>query len=280
MPVEVLDHQLKEYYSVAVDVAKKAGEMIREAFRKEKKVEVKSCAMDLVTLTDQAVETMAFTFIRQKYPDHKFIGEESTAGAGDNHLELTDHPTWIIDPIDGTTNFVHGIPEMCFSLGVTVNKQPVIAVVYVPVLDQMYTAQKGQGAFLNGEKLASTAQTDLKQAIVIFEGGSSRDEDVVQKKVENIHRLLKTAHGFRSYGSAAINLCRLAQGYGDAYVEYGLHIWDFVAGMLIAEEAGAVIQDPTGEKVDLMSRRVLAAATPSLASQLANLLVHLDMGRD
>ncbi|XP_076449070.1 inositol monophosphatase 1-like [Babylonia areolata] len=279
MPVEVPDHQLKEYYDVALDAAKKAGKMILEAFKKEKQVDTKSCAADLVTATDQAVEKMAFTFIRGKYPQHKFIGEESTAESG-TKLELTDDPTWIIDPIDGTTNFVHSIPEVCFSLGITVNKEPVIGIVYLPVRDLMYTAQKGRGAFLNGEKLSASGQTDLKKAVVICEGGSSRGEEVVKKLVENMHRLISASHGIRCYGSAAYNLCRVAQGCGDAYVEYGIHIWDFIAGMLIAREAGAVICDPTGGEIDVMNRRILAAATPSLVPQLSSLLVHLDMGRD
>ncbi|KAK7114447.1 inositol monophosphatase 1-like [Littorina saxatilis] len=279
MPVEVLDHQLREYYTVALEVARKAGEVIKDAFKKEKTIDTKSSAADLVTVTDQAVEKMAFAFLKEKYPSHKFIGEETTAETGEK-LQLTDDPTWIIDPIDGTTNFVHSIPEVCFSLGITVNKEPIIGVVYLPVLDQMYTAQKGQGAFLNGEKLKSSGQTDLKKAVVICEGGSSRDPDIVEKKLTNIHRLVTASHGIRSYGSAAANLCRVAQGAGDAYAEYGIHIWDFVAGMLIASEAGAVVKDPSGSEVDLMSRRVLAAATPSLATQLSDLLIHLDMGRD
>ncbi|KAK7481662.1 hypothetical protein BaRGS_00027035 [Batillaria attramentaria] len=279
MPVEVLDHQLKEYYTLALEVAEKAGEVIRDAFNKEKMIDTKSCAADLVTVTDQAVEKLVFSLIREKYPTHKFIGEETTAETGEK-LELTDHPTWIIDPIDGTTNFVHRIPEVCFSLGVTVNKEVVLGVVYLPILNQMYTSQRGQGAFLNGEKLTASGQTDLKQAVVICEGGSSRDADIVEKKIANIHRLVSASHGIRSYGSAAANLCRVAQGAGDAYVEYGIHIWDFIAGMLIAREAGAVIMDPSGSAIDLMGRRVLAASTQSLASQISSVLTHIDMGRD
>lgn len=279
MSDDISDHQLKEFYQVAIEVAKKAGHLIRDAFLKDKNIDTKTNSADLVTATDKAVEQFSFSFIREKYPDHKFIGEETTSETG-AQLVLTDHPTWIIDPVDGTTNFVHCIPEVCFSLGVTVNKEPVIGVVYLPVLEMMYTAQKGKGAFLNGEKLTASKQTDLSKAVVICEAGTSRDAEIVQKKMTNIHRLVEASHGIRCYGSAAYNLCRVAQGAGDAYVEYGVHIWDYVAGLLVATEAGAVTMDPTGKEVDLLNRRILAASTPQLASGISQLLVHLDMGRD
>lgn len=150
----------------------------------------------------------------------------------------------------------------------------------MPVIDKMYTAQKGQGSFLNGERLKSSGQTELNEAVVLCEAGSSRDPDVVDKKLTNMRRLVTASHGIRAYGSAAHNLCRVAQGSGDAYVEYGIHIWDYVAGILIASEAGAVIKDPSGTEVDLLGRRVMAAASTSLASELSCLLIHLDMGRD
>lgn len=279
MPVEISEHEIEEFFSIAVDVAKKAGQMIKDAFLQDKNINTKTNPADLVTATDQAVEKCSFTFLREKYPNHKFIGEETTSETG-AQLELTDDPTWIIDPVDGTTNFVHCIPEVCFSLGVTINKQPVIGVVYLPVLDKLYTAQKGKGAFLNGEKLTASKQTDLSKAVVITEAGTSRDAQVVQTKINNFHRLVSASHGIRCYGSAAYNLCRIAQGAGDAYVEYGVHIWDFVAGGLIATEAGAVTIDPTGKEFDLLSRRILAASTAMLASQISQLLDHLDMGRD
>lgn len=279
MPVEVTDEQLEEFYGFALDLAKKAGALISDAFHKEKTIDTKTCDADLVTATDGAVEKLVFSLIRKKYPTHKLIGEETTAQTG-AQLELTNDPTWIIDPIDGTTNFVHRIPEVAFSLGVTINKQAVFGIVFLPVKNQMYTAQRGRGAFLNGHKLWCSGQTDLKHSVIVIEGGSSRDAAILEKKITNVHRMVSASHGIRSYGSAAVNLCRVAQGSGDAYVEYGIHIWDFVAGMLIAEEAGAFAQDPEGGPVDLMRRRILAAASPALAKQMSEILIHIDLGTD
>ncbi|KAK0060855.1 inositol monophosphatase 2 [Biomphalaria pfeifferi] len=270
---------LEVIYGTALELAAKAGEMIRDAFWKEKSVDTKMSAADLVTETDQAVESTVKAIISAKYPNHKFIGEETTAAAG-NHCVWTDEPTWIIDPIDGTTNFVHSIPEVTFSLGFTLNKQVVIGVVYAPIKDELFTAKLNQGAFLNGKKLTVNKTKDISKAVVIMEGGSSRDVDIVDKKIKNIYAMVSNSHGVRAYGSAALNLSHIAAGRGDAYVEYGIHVWDFIAGALIAKEAGATVLDPTGSELDYMHRRVLCACTPEVANQISEKLIHLDMGFD
>ncbi|XP_059178075.1 inositol monophosphatase 2-like [Physella acuta] len=273
------EKELDEFYETALEVAKQAGQMIRNAFDKEKHVDTKMNAADLVTETDQAVETLVHSLIKAKFPNHKFIGEETTASTG-RKCEFTDDPTWIIDPVDGTTNFVHSIPEVSFSLAVTVNKKVVIGIVYVPVKEELFTARLGQGAFLNGRKLSANKITDLGKAVVIMEGGSSRDPQVVNDKVKNIQSMITRSHGVRAYGSAALNLSHVAAGRGDAYVEYGIHIWDFLAGALIASEAGAVVLDPTGSELDYLHCRILCACTLDLAKQISASLVHLDMGYD
>ncbi|KAK6178477.1 hypothetical protein SNE40_013263 [Patella caerulea] len=279
MSVQILDHQLEDYFNTAVELAKKAGQKIKEAFYKEKNVNTKQSAADLVTETDQAVEKMVQEIISQKYPTHKFIGEETVAVDGSS-CTLTDDPTWIVDPIDGTTNFVHSIPEVSFSCGITVNKEVVIGVVYVPILDQMYTAKKGQGSFFNGQKLSVSSVTELKQAALIMEGGSSRDPDILKAKLDNLRNVLTASHGIRAYGSAAINLCKIASGICEGYVEYGIHCWDIAAGLLILQEAGGVVKDTTGEEVDIMRRRITGACSVNIVNQLVPLLTHLDMGRD
>ncbi|XP_005097043.1 inositol monophosphatase 2 [Aplysia californica] len=279
MPVDVPDKEVQAIYDLALEVARKAGVLIREAFVKEKSVETKDSEADLVTETDQAVEKFVHDMIKAKYPDHKFIGEETFAETGQK-CELTDEPTWIIDPIDGTTNFVHRVQEVSFSLGVTINKKPVIGIVYAPVKEEMFTARLGQGAFCNDQRLKANSITELKKSLGIVEGGSARDPAVVQDKITNIHSILKNCHGFRAYGSCAINLCHVAAGRGDFYVEYGVHIWDFIAGVLIAQEAGASVCDPEGGELSLLRRRLLCACTPELIVQIPPILTHLDMGSD
>ncbi|GFS11540.1 inositol monophosphatase [Elysia marginata] len=269
---------LDEMYETALHVAKEAGKVIREAFYKEKKVDTKMSAADLVTETDQAIEKMVETMIMKKYPSHKFIGEESSKD-GERHT-LTDDPTWIIDPIDGTTNFVNSIPEVCFSLGIKVNKETVIGVVYAPIKEELFTARLGQGSYMNGNKLQASKITDLKKAVILFEGGASRDAKILEDKMANTHSLYTNARGMRSYGSGALSICNVAAGRGQGFFEYGLHIWDFTAGGLIATEAGAVVMDPSGAELDPMHRRVLCACTQEVADSLSKLLVHIDMGWD
>ncbi|XP_076112936.1 inositol monophosphatase 1-like isoform X2 [Mytilus galloprovincialis] len=271
--------ELQDYLKTATGVAKEAGEVVREAFYKEKSLQTKSNYADLVTETDQAVEKQIIYSLKEKYPTHKFIGEESVAGG--HKTEWTDDPTWIIDPIDGTTNFVHQIPHTCVCIGLSIKKQMVVGVVYAPILNEMYTGAKGQGAFCNGERISTSQQNDLKQAIIYLEGGSSREQDVLRRKFNIYHKVVETTHGTRTLGSAAMNMVNVAKGSGDAYVEYGLHIWDFAASGVILLEAGGAMIDPAGGPVDFLSRRVLCASSQSLADQLSTTIPeHIEMERD
>ncbi|XP_027624264.1 inositol monophosphatase 1 isoform X2 [Tupaia chinensis] len=146
----------QECMDYAVTLARQAGEVVREALKNEMNVMIKSSPADLVTATDQKVEKMLISSIKEKYPSHSFIGEESVA-AGEKSV-LTDNPTWIIDPIDGTTNFVHRFPFVAVSIGFVVNKKMEFGVVYSCVEDKMYTGRKGKGAFCNGQKLQVSRQ--------------------------------------------------------------------------------------------------------------------------
>ncbi|KAG7012652.1 Inositol monophosphatase, partial [Cucurbita argyrosperma subsp. argyrosperma] len=128
---------LEEFLGTAVDAAKKAGEVIRKGFYETKHIEHKG-QVDLVTETDKACEDLIFNYLKDHYPSHKFIGEETTAAFG--HTELTDEPTWIVDPLDGTTNFVHGFPFVCVSIGLTIGKVPTVGVVYNPIIDEVRLA--------------------------------------------------------------------------------------------------------------------------------------------
>ncbi|XP_057163707.1 inositol monophosphatase 1 isoform X3 [Ursus arctos] len=158
----------QECMDYAVTLARQAGEVVREAIKNEMNVMIKSSPADLVTATDQKIEKMLISSIKGKYPSHSFIGEESVA-AGEKSV-LTDSPTWIIDPIDGTTNFVHRFPFVAVSIGFTVNKKMEFGVVYSCLEDKMYTGRKGKGAFCNGQKLQVSQQEGsevLEQQLLI-----------------------------------------------------------------------------------------------------------------
>ncbi|PKI83293.1 hypothetical protein MVES_002798 [Malassezia vespertilionis] len=196
--------------------------------------------------------------IQAKYPDHEFIGEESWA-AGDEGA-LTDAPTWIIDPIDGTTNFVKGMPHVCISIGFVYNSVPTIGVIYAPFMGQLFAGRKGHGAFMTSSMhperhalpLAKPLPfVSLKQALVAFEWGSDRSNTVMEKKSRTFKRLAgdsangvdggEMVLGVRSMGSAALNFAHVACGSLDSYWEIGCWAWDVCAGIVIAGEAGCAV---------------------------------------
>ncbi|KAM9791786.1 inositol monophosphatase 1 isoform 1-T2 [Syngnathus typhle] len=265
----------------AVAVARKAGQVVRDAVGGVQKeaVMVKSSSIDLVTETDQKVEKLIIESIKEKFPTHCFIGEESVA-AGEVCL-LSDSPTWIIDPIDGTTNFVHTFPYVAVSIGFSVNKQVEFGVVYSCLRDEMYTARRGKGAFCDGRPLQVSQQQDIRQALVATEFGSNRDPPAVDKMFSSLKRVLSIpVHGVRGAGSAAINLCLVASGCVEAYYEIGIHVWDIAAGLLIVSEAGGVLMDVKGGPLDLMSRRILAANNRSVAERLSKEIDDFSVRRD
>ncbi|VDP36499.1 unnamed protein product [Soboliphyme baturini] len=137
-------------YSVALQLVRNAGNLVREAFHRPSGVEfeTKSSSIDLVTEIDRNVEALLVNGLKAEFPDHTFIGEESTALG--KHEKFTDSPTWLIDPIDGTTNFVHRLPFVCISVGFYVNKRPSFGIIYNPILEDLFTARQGQGAYKNG----------------------------------------------------------------------------------------------------------------------------------
>ncbi|XP_066480012.1 inositol monophosphatase 1 [Tiliqua scincoides] len=269
----------QECMDYAVTLARKAGEVIREALTKDIAIMTKSSPSDLVTVTDQKVENMLISSITEKYPSHSFIGEESVAaGAGST---LSDNPTWIIDPIDGTTNFVHRFPFVAVSIGFVVKKEMEFGIVYSCVEDKMYTGRKGKGAFCNGQKLQVSKQQDITKALLVTELGSNRDPEVLNTVLSNMRKLLNIPiHGIRAVGTAAVNMCLVATGGADAYYEMGIHCWDMAGAGIIIIEAGGVLLDVSGGPFDLMSRRIIAANSQALAKRIAKELQIIPLQRD
>lgn len=274
--------QLKNRLATAKTLAKHAGQIILDALGKTKTIELKESFADLVTETDKAVEAFLCNELKKAYPNDQFIGEES------GRASWTDQPTWIIDPVDGTTNFVHTFPYSCISIGFTVNKERHLAVVYNPNLNLLYTAIKGQGAKLvkghQGETeldLRVRPCESLSQALILCEFGSARDENRKEALFKNLEAISWQCHGTRMMGSAAMNICAVASGHADAYYEFGLHIWDMAAAALILTEAGGFVSDTRGGPLDMCKRNILAACSESLAKEIgAALKVHLELEPD
>uniref|UniRef100_A0AAY4A6E8 Inositol-1-monophosphatase n=1 Tax=Denticeps clupeoides TaxID=299321 RepID=A0AAY4A6E8_9TELE len=256
---EAMDH--------AVALARKAGEMVREALQNERSIMCKSSSVDLVTQTDQKVEQLIVSSVKEKFPTHSFIGEESVAAG--QPCVLTNNPTWIVDPVDGTTNFVHGYPFVAVSIAFAVNKELEFGVVYSCLEDKMYTARKGKGAFCNGQPLQVSDQKEINQSIIATEFGSNREPEVVDKIFSTMRNILcLPVHGMRGVGTAATNMCLVASGCVEAYYEIGIHCWDVAAGAVIVSEAGGLLMDVDGGPLDLMSRRVLAANNKTIAERI------------
>ncbi|GFQ00021.1 inositol monophosphatase 1 [Phtheirospermum japonicum] len=197
---------MEDFLAVAVDAAKKAGEIIRSGFYETKRVEHKG-QVDLVTETDKACEELIFNFLKQHFPDHKFIGEETTAACG--VTELTEEPTWIVDPLDGTTNFVHGFPFVCVSIGLTVGRVPTVGVVYNPIMDEVRSLRMSGSCALNLCGVAA-GRLDLfyevgfggpwdvaAGALIVTEAGglvfdpSGKDFDITSQRVAASNSFLK-----------------------------------------------------------------------------------------
>ncbi|KAL0310770.1 UNVERIFIED_CONTAM: putative MO25-like protein [Sesamum angustifolium] len=257
---------VEDFLARAVDAAKSAGELIRSAFYQTKRVEHKARnrgksvegKVDLVTETDKKCEEVIFDFLKLQYPDHKLIGEETAAACGT--IELTDEPTWIVDPIDGTTNFVHGFPFVCVSIGLTIGRIPTVGVVYNPIMDELFTAIRGKGAFLNGKPIKVSSQSELVKSLLVTELAANREKAIIDALTNRINSLLLKVRSLRMTGSCALDLCGIACGRNDMFYLAGFGgPWDVAAGAVIVTEAGGVVFDPSGQDFDITSQRVAAS---------------------
>ncbi|KAI8040469.1 fibrous sheath CABYR-binding protein [Drosophila gunungcola] len=261
---------LDTLFQLACSEVKKAGAIALAENEKKMEYTTKQHTHDLVTPTDNIVEETFIKAISSRFPDHQFIAEERISKSETGMVTLTDEPTWIIDPIDGTMNYVHHFPHYCISVAYLVNQETQFGIIYNPPMKNMYTAQLGKGAQLNGSDIRTTGQTKLSSAMILQEYSSDSNETRNLVAAENSQRLVKKTHAMRSIGSSAMCLAMVASGVADAYYNFGLHVWDMCAGALIVTEAGGVAMDPAGTELDIMSRRCLAASTEHLALELGS----------
>lgn len=271
---------IDEYFEFALQQVKQAGKVLEEA--KDFDIEEKGVTWDLVTEYDRKIEEILIQQIKAKYPTHKFIGEEESAKKG-TISKLTDDPTWIIDPIDGTANFVRGFPITCVSVGLTINKEQTIGIIYAPMLNEMYTAIKGRGAFLNGKRIGTSQLDNISKAVFNYEISLAKNPHLWDLYMYRVKHIMQGTMGMRSFGSAALGLCFVANGTMDAYQCDGLEPWDAAAGVLIVREAGGYVCDSSGERLgeefDLMNPNFLATSTKKLGEQFLRIEKKADMER-
>lgn len=253
--------------NVAIKAARAAGAIINRASLDLDILKINSKSPnDFVTEVDHAAEQAIIETLLQAYPDHGILAEESGRTHGAKHSEFV----WIIDPLDGTTNFIHGFPVYCVSIALAHRGVVQQAVVYDPTRNDLFYATKGRGAYLNDKRLRVSKRTRMSDAL-IGTGFPFRRGDNFKRYVKMFEEVMTQCAGLRRPGAAALDLCYVAAGYYDAFFETGLNPWDVAAGSLIITEAGGLIGNFTGES-DFLNQREVVAGSPKIYGQLVQIL--------
>lgn len=254
--------------NTAIKAARKAGAIINRASMDVDLLQVNTKGhADFVTEVDRAAEQAIIEIISHAYPDHGFLAEES--GARQPQSGKSDH-TWIIDPLDGTTNFIHGFPQYAVSIGCMHGGQITQAVIYDPSRNDLYTATRGRGAFLNDRRIRVSKRGQMAESL-IGTGFPFRDLEFLDRYLAIFRRVTAATAGIRRPGSAALDLACVAAGRYDGFWEFGLSPWDIAAGTLLVIEAGGLVTDDQGGAGYLDSGNVVCG-NPRIAPQLLQLV--------
>jgi myo-inositol-1(or 4)-monophosphatase len=241
-------------------LARQAGAILRAGYNKEHQVNYKG-VIDLVTEMDHESEAFLLGEIQGKFPDHHIFTEESGV------IEGNDEHIWFVDPLDGTVNYAHHIPIFTVSIGYALRGVLMLGVVYDPMRDEMYTAERGQGAYLNGSPVHVSEATELQKSLLVT--GFPYDAwDTRQDNFANFVHFAKRSQGVRRLGSAALDLCYVAAGRFDGFWEMSLKPWDVAAGALIAEEAGARVTNVNGDPDYISPPQSVIAAAPGIHARM------------
>jgi len=242
---------MNPFLQVAVEAALEAGATLREEFDRPKKILYKG-EVDLVTESDHRSEKTIVARLRSHFPDHAIVAEEGSSGAAAGARYC-----WHIDPLDGTTNFAHGYPCFAVSMALADAGQPVVGVVFNPVSQELFTAVRGEGAYLNGKRISVSPVEKLAHSLVATGFPTHR-----RKRSANINyywEFTLRSHGVRRDGSAALDLASVACGRFDGFWEFGLNSWDTAAGVLLIEEAGGRVTGLSGEPYQLGGPDILTS---------------------
>ena len=255
--------------ALAVDLAQRAGALALSMHSGLAGHDTKSTPTDVVTEADRACEAMLVEGITAARPDDGILGEEGASREG------TSGVRWVVDPIDGTVNYLYGLPQWCVSIGVEVDGTTEVGVVFDATKSELWTAVRGQGAQLDGRPLRCTDVAELSQTMVAT--GFSYDVRRREVQADHLTTVLPVVRDVRRLGSGALDLCSVAAGRVDAYYEQGLYPWDMSAGLLIAAESGAAVGDLRG---GAPTSEMIVACAPKVFAPLVELLVGLDADDD
>lgn len=254
------------YLDIAIKAAKEAGKIHKKYFNSGLKIKTKSSSFDLLTIADTEAERAVVSLIKGYFPRHNFLAEEF------RYQKKNSEYTWVIDPLDGTNNFASGMPIFCASVALMHKGRILAGAVYDVTRDELFYAQKGEGAFLNGKRIRVNSAHTLKQSLLITGFYYSRSEEMV-RTLETIRRFfLKHILGLRRLGAAALDLCYVACGRAAGFWEFQLSPWDFAAGKLIIEEAGGRVSGTRGEKVPLTKEYFIVASNAKVHNKLLEVI--------
>jgi myo-inositol-1(or 4)-monophosphatase len=241
---------MNEFLKVAIEIAREAGAILREGFDRPKNITYKG-EVDLVTESDRRSEELVVARLKKHFPDHGIVAEEGARTAARTKY------CWHVDPLDGTTNFAHGYPCFAVSIGLVEDGEPIVGVVFNPVANELFTAVRGEGAYLNENRIHVSPVEKLAQSLV-----ATGFPTHLRKKSSNMEyywQFTLRTHGVRRDGSAALDLCSVACGRFDAYWEFGLSSWDTAAGVLLVKEAGGMVTDLAGQPYRLGGPSLIAS---------------------
>lgn len=253
-----MEYNLKEIDTYAKMWIREAGETIRASFSKTLNVTAKSNPNDLVTDIDKETEQYFIEKINSTYPDHRILGEE---GYGDKVNDL-EGVIWIIDPIDGTMNFIHQQRNFAISIGIYINGTGMIGLIYDVVHDELYHCLKGEGVYLNGKSIPALEEAAVSEAVIALNATWVAPNRRINHEL--LIPLVKDVRGTRSYGSATMEMVYVATGRIDAYLTPRLAPWDFAAGIIMIQELGGIATNLRGEELDLIKENSVFVSKPGL----------------
>lgn len=252
----------KSFTAVAINIASKAGEWVKSKLGAFSSLDYKSSHHDLVTEVDKGAETMIRNLLQTHFPTHSILGEEGVESGPEASMKaLTEagdaEYLWIVDPIDGTTNFVHGFPFYSVSIALAHQGEVIVGVVYDPSKDEMFVAEKGKGAYLRGKRMKVSRDKTLSQSLLAT-GFPAEHEGALPMNMKGLNALVPKVRNIRVSGSAALHLAYVAAGRLSGFWEIGLNSWDMAAGVLLIQESGGQVSDTAGNPYSLAVRNVLA----------------------
>ena len=247
--------------AISISVAKEAGAIIRDRFLTEKKISFKGRS-DIVTDVDVEVEKLVLNRVKYEYPDFSVLAEESSP------IKTSSEFTWVIDPIDGTRNFAQGIPHFCVIVALAKGADVEVGVIYDPIKEDLFTAQKGMGAFLNGEPIYITSKTKISDCLLGFDLGYV--DQKAGTAIDMIRYLWPGFQSMRLMGSAGLGMAYASAGRIDLYFHHSLSPWDMAAGLVLAREAGGVVVDRQGNPANLFTPSVIVANPETIKNFLSD----------